>query len=488
VTTELTFILVTGGIAALVGVGVLLAILRERAGRASGSPIQAAPEGGDPDAAPSPLSTASHDGVVRVVWWIAIAGVLVGIGLSDAYPTNRAAIYALGGAAALLVILLHELLPRRWRGRFAVGLEVLAALVLASGLVWLTGGASSPFVFTYHLVAVAAALTMGSRLAVLVTAAASVAYLGQLTLDPSLGASNGELLRVGINLGSLWLLAYLAGVYASSERRARARVLELSQTDALTGLFNRGQLFPTLEQEVQRTRRSGRGFCVLMIDLDGLKAINDSMGHLRGDEVLRSVGRVITGSIRGVDSAYRYGGDEFLILLPETEFIGAYVVAEKIREGVEEIADSLGTDAGSTSVSVGLVSHPEDGSSSEELMIAADRAMYQAKSLGKNQISGNPRPRRSVQRRLLGTAEDAAGVAPARAAVPVEAPSRAASAVQPAATNGGVREPHGDDEPDPADVRRQIAAARRNMDPDHQIRRAMDAFLSSPAVRPGDGE
>lgn len=486
-TTELTFILVTGGIAALVGVGVLVAILRERGGQASNSLIQASPEGGGPDV-PSPLSTASHDGVVRVVWWIAIAGVLVGVGVSDAYPSNRAAIYALGGAAALLVTLLHELLPRRWRGRYAVGLEVLAALALASGLVWLTGGASSPFVFTYHLVAVAAALTMGSRLAVLVTAAASLAYLGQLTLDPSLSASNGELLRVGINLGSLWLLAYLAGVYASSERRARARVLELSQTDALTGLFNRGQLYPTLEQEVQRTRRSGRGFCVLMVDLDGLKAINDSMGHLRGDEVLRSVGRVITGSIRGVDSAYRYGGDEFLILLPETEFIGAYVVAEKIREGVEEIGDSLGTDAGSTSVSIGLVSHPEDGSSTEELMIAADRAMYQAKSLGKNQISGNPRPRRSGQRRLLGTAEEVSAPVPARAALPVEAPSRADSPAEPAATNGTVRDLHGDDEPDPADVRRQIAAARRNMDPDHQIRRAMDAFLSSPSVRPGDGE
>ena len=133
-----------------------------------------------------------------------------------------------------------------------------------------------------------------------------------------------------------------------------------------------------------------------MIDLDGLKAINDSLGHLRGDDVLRAVGRVINGSIRTVDSAYRYGGDEFLILLPETEFIGAYVVAEKIREGVEEIGESLATEVASTSVSIGLVSHPEDGATPEDLMVAADRAMYQAKSLGKNQISGNPRPRRLV--------------------------------------------------------------------------------------------
>jgi diguanylate cyclase (GGDEF)-like protein len=508
VTTELIFILVTGGLAALVGVGALVAVLRgwgERASVPASVPIAVVD---DADLGMTPMAP-SHEAVVRVVWWVAIAGVLVGIGVSNAFPENRSAIYALGGAAVIIVVVLHEMLPRRWRGRATVGLEVVAALALATGLVWLTDGANSPFVFTYHLLVVAAALTMASRLALLVTAAASLAYVGQLLLDVGLTADGVDLLRVAINLGSLWLLAYLAGVYAGSERRVRARVLELSQTDPLTGLFNRAHLFPTLEREVQRTRRSSRGFCVLMIDLDGLKAINDSLGHLRGDDVLRAVSRVITGSIRTVDSAYRYGGDEFLILLPETEFIGAYVVAEKIRAGVEEIGESLATELSSTSVSIGLVSHPEDGSSTEELMIAADRAMYQAKSLGRNQISGNPRPRR-VAHRLLAAPEETsepaqaepalaepalAEPAPAEPAAAEKAPAPVAAAppataftVEAAKTNGSTHDAHGEDEPDPADVRRQIAAARRNMDPDHQIRRAMDAFLSSPPTPRADRE
>jgi diguanylate cyclase (GGDEF)-like protein len=500
VTTELIFILVSGGLAALVGVGALAAVLRgwgEQTTIPGSAPIATASV---PPVEPA-LVTPSHDAVVRVVWWVAIAGVLVGIGISNAFATNRSAIYALGGAAFVIVVVLHEMLPRRWRGRATVALEVVAALALATGLVWLTGGADSPFAFTYDLLVVAVALTMGSRLALLVTAAASLAYVGQLLLDASLTANSDQLLRVGINLGSLWLLAYLAGVYANSERRVRARVLELSQTDPLTGLFNRGHLFPTLEQEVQRTRRSGRGFCVLMIDLDGLKAINDSLGHLRGDDVLRAVGGVINGSIRTVDSAYRYGGDEFLILLPETEFIGAYVVAEKIREGVEEIGESLATDLAATSVSIGLVSHPEDGSSPEELMVAADRAMYQAKALGKNQISGNPRPRRAPNR-LLGAAEETRDPAPAGptqlevrrpapalvAADPPPPPAATAFTVEAGTTNGSHHDAHGEDEPDPADVRRHIAAARRNMDPDHQIRRAMDAFLSSPTTSRADRE
>lgn len=470
-TTETVFIVVTAVTAALVGLGALVAVLRGRGAVAH-----------DADALVEPASLPQETGyepMLRVAWWVVIAGVLVGIGISDAYPETRAGIYAVGGAAAGLVVLLHELLPRRWRTRPVVLVEIAAALALATALLLLTGHGASPFVFAYHLVAVAVALTLGSRLGLVTAAVASLAFAGVLALDPGRAAvTEADMLRMAINVGSLWLLAFVAGAYASGERRMRQRVLELSQIDALTGLYNRGQLHPTLEQEVQRTRRSGRGFCVVMVDLDGLKAINDSLGHLRGDDVLRGLGRVIRSCIRAVDSAYRYGGDEFIVLLPETEFIGAFVVAEKIREGVEEIGVSLASGEPEASVSIGLVSYPEDGATAEELLLAADRALYTAKSAGKNQISGNPRPRRTPHQ------------LPVAVALPPEAEIQATAdasfAPSPALGNGRTLEPHGDDEPDPATVRRQIAAARLNMDPDHQIRRAMDAFLSAPSRSEGD--
>jgi diguanylate cyclase (GGDEF)-like protein len=311
----------------------------------------------------------------------------------------------------------------------------------------------------------------------------------------------------------------------------RSHVLELSRTDPLTTLFNRSQLAGTLEQEVSRTRRSDRGFCLLMIDLDGLKTINDTLGHHRGDEVLRAVGGVIRGSIRNVDTAYRFGGDEFLVLLPETDIAGAFVVAEKIRSGAEEVGLSVAGNGTDTSVSIGLVSHPEDGLSADELMIAADRAMYQAKSLGKNQISGNPRPRRLIARGLPAAEPIAVGpiiaseppaepapptpapevppaAAPPSGATTAEAPHRnghSAPAAAPPADGPPAAIPilaaeppasrptviaaspvGGDEEPDPSVVRRQIAAARLTFDPDDQIRRAMDAFLSTPRD-PGRG-
>ena len=119
-TTELIFILVSGGLAALVGVGALVAVLRAWSGSTSpaSAPIASAD---DPPTEALPM-TPSHEAVVRVVWWVTIAGVLVGIGISNSFAANRSAIYALGGIAVVTVVVLHEMLPRRWRGRATVAL------------------------------------------------------------------------------------------------------------------------------------------------------------------------------------------------------------------------------------------------------------------------------------------------------------------------------------------------------------------------------
>src|SRR3990170_4845558 len=150
-------------------------------------------------------------------------------------------------------------------------------------------------------------------------------------------------------------MATNASSHVGPPPRAMRRVMVLSPAGPVTRLFHRSQLFLTLEQEVSRTRRSDRGFCVLMIDVDDLKAINDGAGHLRGDEVLRALGAVIQGSIRAVASAYRYGGDEFVVLLPETDIVGAFVVAEKIRAGAEEFGMMAGGAQSLTRVRLGLV-------------------------------------------------------------------------------------------------------------------------------------
>ena len=490
------------------------------------------------------------ESTLRVAWWLTVTIVLLGVGLSGSFVADQRSIFVLGGAAVATVVVLHEILGRADRGRLLRVVEVVAAVGLIGGLLALTGFASSPFAMLFALVSVAAALAYGPQAGLAAAGLATAAFAAVLILDPQLASYAPEDgLRLSIGLGATWLLAFVAIAYAGHQRRTVAHALALSRTDPLTSLFNRSQLFVTLEQEVSRTRRSDRGFCVLMIDVDGLKLINDTAGHLRGDDVLRALGAVIRTSIRNVDSAYRYGGDEFVVLLPETEIVGAFVVAEKIRAGAEEVGLALTETEPLTSVSIGLVSHPEDGLSAEELMTAADRAMYQAKKLGKNQISGNPRPRPALlaRRSIFAEAQEtwaarqpaeparatdaaeptaeagapaapvpaapaptgpapagpasggpvpaAAGAPPSGqparepAAVPIAAPEVRAVAVElgPVVTDDppSHRAAEEEDDADPQEVRRRIATASRSFDPDHQIRRAMDAFLS-PAGTDGD--
>jgi diguanylate cyclase (GGDEF)-like protein len=125
-----------------------------------------------------------------------------------------------------------------------------------------------------------------------------------------------------------------------------------------------------------------------MMDLDELKSINDRLGHFHGDRVLAAVGLVVSEGVRRIDTAARYGGDEFVVLLPETDPTGAFVLAEKIRIGVNELDLALPDDTVRPSLSVGVVSYPDDGGTADELMISADRAMYTSKRAGKNRVTG----------------------------------------------------------------------------------------------------
>ena len=199
------------------------------------------------------------------------------------------------------------------------------------------------------------------------------------------------LVHNAVDIMTPFLLAGIGSVVGREQRRSRDAALRLSATDTLTGLYNRTYFFAALEREIARSERSGRGFCLVMLDLDDLKSVNDRHGHHAGDAVLRSVADTVRSGIRRIDVAARYGGDEFVALLPETDPTGGWVLAEKIRIGVAETGVA-GFEANPT-VSVGVVSYPTDGRTADALMISADRAMYVSKRGGKNRVaraSGEP--------------------------------------------------------------------------------------------------
>jgi diguanylate cyclase (GGDEF)-like protein len=186
------------------------------------------------------------------------------------------------------------------------------------------------------------------------------------------------------------LLAYVATVIAREQRTARDAAVRLSTVDPLTGLFNRTFFFAAVDREIARSLRSNRGFCLLMMDVDELKSINDRYGHHFGDQVIHGIGEVIQTGVRKIDTAARYGGDEFVVLLPETDPTGAWVLAEKVRIGVTELSVVVAGTQIPASVSVGVVNFPDDGQTADALMISADQAMYASKRGGKNRVMGFP--------------------------------------------------------------------------------------------------
>jgi two-component system, cell cycle response regulator len=158
-----------------------------------------------------------------------------------------------------------------------------------------------------------------------------------------------------------------------------------ARQDALTGLGNRHRLAEDLEAMHARAQRYGHRWCVALLDLDHFKGYNDGNGHLEGDALLRRVSTTLAETVRGGDTVYRYGGEEFLVLLPEQTLETAALAAERLRAVIEALA--LPHPAGGVvTVSVGVAGPAEGGDSVEELVGAADAALYAAKSRGRNRV------------------------------------------------------------------------------------------------------
>lgn len=169
--------------------------------------------------------------------------------------------------------------------------------------------------------------------------------------------------------------------------RLQGALQEQAVRDGLTGLYNRRYLDEVLEREVSRARREGIPLSLVMLDIDYFKRVNDSYGHQAGDEVLRILARVLNEDIRLEDIACRYGGEEFLILLPNMPLAAAQGRAEAWREKIAALAVPYGELTIRFTVSLGLAAFPEHGSTPDDLTRCVDQALYQAKHAGRNQVA-----------------------------------------------------------------------------------------------------
>lgn len=309
--------------------------------------------------------------------------------------------YAFGGAAAddqpsmaaAMVLYATFVMGFRYAGffkqesRMKLAVETWVMTAFITWALWHTGRLESPLLNTYLLVIITSALALGKVVTLLELGmiAACVMFLG--------GHSTvSELISLKY-IGGMFalfapfvLVAYITTMFASDIRFGINRAKTMSETDELTATLNRRGFAVVADRLFGQAVRYQRALSLLVIDCDSLKQVNDSHGHKAGDRLLVSLVRNIQDQLRHTDVLARHGGDEFVVLLPETPEPGASEVAERIRAAVAECP--LRVDGGScdNTVSIGIATFPADGATLDLLLANADRAMYQAKQQGRNRV------------------------------------------------------------------------------------------------------
>jgi diguanylate cyclase (GGDEF)-like protein len=271
-------------------------------------------------------------------------------------------------AGCLLLILAYDRLPRWFFHVVAVGATLLAA---AANLAWGPASVYSPLPYLWVVIYVCWFFRPAAAAAHVALVAAS--YAAALALE---GVDESAIGGYVATVGTVAVAAYLIS-------RARQRVADLlaNLTDAvrrdpLTDLLNRRGFEEAFDLELERCRRNDSALSLVVADIDRFKALNDSLGHGAGDAALRQVGELVRKAKRRFDSAARVGGEEFAIVVPDTDEHGAYMLAERMRTSIERETR--------LTISFGVASSPLHGTTADALLQAADQALYAAKRLGRN--------------------------------------------------------------------------------------------------------
>ena len=213
------------------------------------------------------------------------------------------------------------------------------------------------------------------------------------TLNPSLDADPVGLINRGLALFVIWAIAGMAYHYLNAQHELEAALRHLAESDPLTQILNRVGIMTELSRRFAEFQRYGSVFSVLMVDVDHFKQVNDRLGHLAGDQVLRRVAGIVRSALREVDSVGRYGGEEFLVVLPGTRLDSAVNTAERIRVAIEQIPIRVDREQVRVTVSIGAMSAEPGGPDTvDQLIGGADRAMYEAKHSGRNRVIPPPKP------------------------------------------------------------------------------------------------
>ena len=293
----------------------------------------------------------------------------------------RPGVAAIAFGGFLAYSLLLRFLPRfRRETRLKILLELLGMVAFITAFLFAVESRATLLLILYVLPVIIAALTLGREVTLGVTLLSVLGFLfAALYRVPAVLPAGRELVELVIALAPFLLVAYITALLAHEIATAKERIRILSETDELTGLSNLRSFARLHRQEYERAVRHHRPYSVIVMDLNGLKQVNDTYGHEVGDRAIVLFANVIARLIRSTDAAGRIGGDEFVALLSETDAEAAGRVMHRIRGATERCTLEVGGRMLKLSVSIGAATFPEDSENPRDLIAAADDAMYRDK-------------------------------------------------------------------------------------------------------------
>ena len=319
---------------------------------------------------------------VAEVEWLLLILVLLYLVTPDTVVTERSQVTSALIGFGIFIIAFRYLNFYRRDTRLKITFEILAMIGFVTAVLKPTGGTDSPLFNLFLLPIIVAALTMSKWATLLVVALISACYI-YVGDDPSKVFTLAWFSQLMATVGPLLLVAFITTMLANDIQIAKGRIRSLSETDELTGLYNMRAFSRVHKREHDKSVRYARPYSVLLLDMDNLKSINDEHGHEAGNRAIVLAANVITRLIRNTDVAARYGGDEFIAILTETDTEAAAQVGQRIRNSVQKTTLDFGARMIHTSISVGIATFPKDSTELRDLIVRADHDMYRNKELGR---------------------------------------------------------------------------------------------------------
>lgn len=330
--------------------------------------------------------------IAEIEWLLVILVLLYQI-VQGRDDESTAAVYlGLTGYCVSVVVFRYVGLFRQ-ESRWKLAIETWVMILFITWVLYNSGSLESPLLNLYLLTIVISALTLGTLSTLLEVAliAACYVFLWYASGMES-PASSGGIGGFVTQLAPMLLVAYITTMLSTDMRSAMSRIKAISEADELTGIYNVRAFTTLANHNHKQSVRYRQPYSIVMIDSDSLKKINDSFGHEAGNQLLKLTVTCIQQGLRDTDVLARYGGDEFVLMLPQTGTDGAFEVAERVRKTIESTPLGVHGSKVTTTVSAGVATFPDHGKDLATVMNCADQALYSSKKGGRNRtsVTGDP--------------------------------------------------------------------------------------------------